>query len=155
MNTNRVIYACAYHVHNVCNENFCCCPITREHSKALVKCPKRFFEVFDEEGNNVDGYKPDTMICTKRKDIADQHFTSHPVYIAPSKRQRVYTIYNTLYILSFLFKQQVLWPYKCCVYTLSQSSPLQVRKNFIGYDLFVMIYCSLSGTLISKIRPPM
>ena len=88
-------YACAYHVHNVCNENFCCCPITKEHSKTLVKCPKRFFEVFDEEGNNVDGYKPGTMICTKCRDIADQHFTSHPAYIAPSKRQRVYTIYNT------------------------------------------------------------
>ena len=88
-------YACAYHVHNVCKENFCCCPITWEHSETLVKCPKRFFEVFDEEGNNVDGYKPGTMICTKCRDIADKHFTSHPAYIAPSKRQRVYTIYNT------------------------------------------------------------
>ena len=88
-------YACAYHIHNVCNENFCCCPITWEHSKTLVKCPKRFVEVFDEEGKNLDGYKPGTMICIKCRDIADQHFASHPAYIAPSKRQRVNIVYST------------------------------------------------------------
>lgn len=90
-------YACAYHKNNKCKEKFCCCPITWEHSKMLVKCPTRFYDVFDEEGNNLDGYKPGTMICGKCKKVADQHFASHPAYIAPPKRQKVNILYLCIY----------------------------------------------------------
>lgn len=77
-------------------ENFCCCPISLDHSKFLIKCPKRFFEVFDEEGKTLQGYKPGTMICKKCFNIADNYFASHPAYIGPAKRKMVIIMYSSI-----------------------------------------------------------
>ena len=45
--------ACAYHIHQMCCEKFCCCPIPLDHSKFLLKCPKIIYEVFEEEGKTL------------------------------------------------------------------------------------------------------
>ena len=87
-------YACAYHVNQMCYEKFCCCPISLDHSKFLLKCPKRFYEVFDEEGKTLQSYKPGTMICKKCINTADNYFASHPAYIGPAKRKRVIIMYS-------------------------------------------------------------
>ena len=87
-------YACAYHVNQMCYEKFCCCPISLDHSKFLLKCPKRFYQVFDEEGETLQSYKPETMICKKCINTADNYFVFHSAYIGPAKRKRVIIMYS-------------------------------------------------------------
>jgi len=43
-------HACAHHISKKLNEKFCCCPTSWDHSKYLIKCPKPFYNMFDEVG---------------------------------------------------------------------------------------------------------
>ena len=82
-------YACSHHINHKCNEKFCCCPTKSDHSKYLMKCPKRLYDVFDEVGKSLEGYKIGTMICKNCMRRADDNFASHPLYVGPSKKPRV------------------------------------------------------------------
>ena len=82
-------YACSHHINYKCNEKFCCCRTTSDHSKYLMKCPKRWYNVFVEVGKNLKCYKIGRMICKSCMSQADDNFASHPLYIGPSKKPRV------------------------------------------------------------------
>ena len=87
-------YGCAHHIYAMCQENFCSCPAIWGHSETLVYCPKRLYIVFDEEGRKLLNYKLGTKICLECQNNADVHFSSHPLYIGPAKRQRVIMMFS-------------------------------------------------------------
>ena len=65
-------YACLHHINHKCNEKFCCCPTTSDHSKYLMKCSKRLYNAFDEVGKNLECHKIGTMIsknCMSRNGL--------------------------------------------------------------------------------------
>ena len=88
-------YDCAHHIYAMCQENFCSCPAIWGHSETLVYCPKRLYIVFDEEGKKLLNNKPGTKICLEcQNNAADVYFSSHPLYIGPTKRQRVIIMFS-------------------------------------------------------------